>query len=119
MNEHSMNLNISIADDRSEQKSYRFSAKINDQEIGHVYCYLIKNDLHDAPYALVEDLAVSEAYRGKGVARMLMEALRSRANKEHCYKIIANSHEKRDAARALYLSLGYHAHATEFRLELP
>lgn len=118
MNERSVNLNISISEEQHGQNGYRFSAKKDGREIGHVYCYLITNDLHDVPYALVEDLAVNEAYRGKGVARMLMNALHDAARAAHCYKIIANSHEKRDAARALYLSLGYHAHATEFRIDL-
>ena len=111
-----MKLTISRA--AAARTSYRFSAVCAEKEIGHVYCYLIRNDLHETPYALVEDLAVDDTYRGKGVARMLMNALHSTAIENHCYKVIANSHEKRDAARALYLSLGYAAHATEFRLDL-
>lgn len=118
MDRISPDLDISITETELKHGCYRLSAQNGKQEIGHVYCYLIVNDLHPTPYALVEDLAVSEAYRGKGVARMLMGALQQRAKKEHCYKVVANSHEKRDAARALYLSLGYRPHATEFRLDL-
>ncbi len=113
-----MNSENSVTETRNEAGSYRLSIKNNDKEIAHVYCYLIENDLHEAPYALVEDLAVLEVARGKGLARMLMNSIVDIAKREGCYKIIANSHEKREEARALYLSLGYRAHATEFRLDL-
>jgi len=102
-------------------RSWRLSARISGsdkKELGHVYLYLIRNDGHDEPYGLVEDLAVSETARGQGIGRALMEGLHKFARKHHCYKIIANSHKKRKAARALYASLGYHSHGTEFRLDL-
>lgn len=113
-----MNSNISIIQRESSTGSIRLSAQEEGKEIGHAYLYLIQNDLHKTPYALVEDLGVNEVCRGKGVARMLMLELHRLAKESECYKIIANSHEKRDAAKALYTSLGYRTHATEFRLDL-
>lgn len=108
-------------------KSWRLSAGVEGdntgtlyrkKEVGHVYLYLIRSDLHEESYGLVEDLAVNEAARGKGIGRMLMESLEKLARKHHCYKIIANSNPKRKAARALYASLGYRSYGTEFRLDL-
>ena len=103
---------------KPRRECFRISAREGKDELGHVFLYLIWNDLHEHPYALVEDLGVHEMARHKGIGRMLMEAPRTIAMDRHCYKIIANSHEKRTAARTLYLSMGYRAHATEFRLDL-
>ncbi len=98
--------------------SIRFSAKDGKNEVGHVYLYLIWNDAHKKPYGFVEDLAVNEEARGRGIARALMDKLEAKAKRERCYKLIANSNPTRKAARALYLSLGYRSHGTEFRLDL-
>ena len=86
--------------------------------IGEVYVYIVGSERQGRSYAYIDDLKVSENARGMGVARMLMERAHEIAIRESCYKVVANSHQKRVAARALYASLGYCAHGTEFRLDL-
>ena len=60
-------------------------------------------------YALVEDLFVEEAYRRRGAARALMEALERLARAEGMPGVILDTgvDEYFAAARALYASLGY------------
>ena len=60
-------------------------------------------------YALVEDLYVAEAYRRRGAARALMEALERVAHEEGMPGVILDTgvDEYFAAARALYASLGY------------
>ena len=60
-------------------------------------------------YALVEDLFVEEAYRRRGAARALMEALERVARAERMPGVILDTgvDEYFAAARALYTSLGY------------
>ena len=49
-----------------EAKGIRISIMDNDFEVGRAYIYLMHNDLHDRPFALMEDVYVDESYRGKG-----------------------------------------------------
>ncbi len=60
-------------------------------------------------YALVEDLFVEEAYRRRGAARSLMEALERVARVEGMPGVILDTgmDEYFAAARALYAALGY------------
>lgn len=53
------------------------------------YCYL--EDLFTAPHA-----------RGKGVARALIEAVRSQAMADHCSRLYWHTHENNKVAQALY-----------------
>lgn len=87
--------------------------------VGYVYVYIIGDPVRQGKwYALIDDLFVEEAGRGKGYGRRLMVAAEELARKQKCYKIVANSHRKRKAARVLYASLGYVPHGREFRLDL-
>ena len=87
--------------------------------VGTVYVYIIGTEDQGRYYAYIDDLKVDEAMRGQGISRQLMERAHEIAKLEKCYKVIANSHRKRKAARALYASLGYVPHGREFRLDLP
>lgn len=99
--------------------SRRITLTEGETEVGHVYVYVIGDPvLQGKWYLLIDDLFVSEAGRGKGYGRALMVAAEEFARKQKCYKIVANSHRKRKAARALYASLGYKPHGREFRRDL-
>lgn len=65
--------------------------------------------LESRGYALVEDLYVEEAYRRRGAARALMEALEKVARDANVPGVILDTGVDEDfaAARALYASLGY------------
>lgn len=101
---------------------YRITAETGGKEVGHVYAYIIGDLAHDKSrkkyYCYVHDLRVDEEARGKGIGRKLMRALNALAKKKHCYKIVANSHRKRKAARALYMGMGFLPHGREFRFDL-
>ncbi len=60
-------------------------------------------------YALVSDLHVMEAHRGKGIGRALMEALHdhARAAGEHGVALDTGVDDSFAVARALYRSMGY------------
>jgi GNAT superfamily N-acetyltransferase len=99
-----------------------FATKLNilneGEEIARISIIYIKNDLHEEPYALIEDLYVEEFYRGKGYARKLFEAAIEEAKKANCYKIIATSRYSRDKVHDFYLRLGFEDYGKEFRLNL-
>jgi len=98
---------------------YRLS--LNDdqgREAARVRLYMIENDLHDRPYAFVEDLFVDPSQRGRGLGNILMFRLMQLARTLCCYKIVANCKDERPEAQALYDKLGFKRHGVEFRLDL-
>ncbi|OGZ07253.1 MAG: hypothetical protein A3D65_01840 [Candidatus Lloydbacteria bacterium RIFCSPHIGHO2_02_FULL_50_13] len=100
---------------------YRIAAEQNGECVGYVFAYLIGDPIHQDQkkrYLYIDDLRVSESMRGKGFGRKLMEDAVALAKKERCYKVVANSHRKLKAARALYAEMGFVPHGREFRLDL-
>ena len=45
------------------------------QEIGHAYLYILNNDLHQQPFAFIEDIEIKEAYQGSGHGKLLLEEI--------------------------------------------
>jgi GNAT superfamily N-acetyltransferase len=88
------------------------------KELGHVYLYLMYNDLREEPFAFVEDLFVDEEVRGKGIGKKLMNELIKIAKEEKCYKIIANSRESRNQVHKFYKKMGFLDYGKEFRMNL-
>ena len=91
-----------------------------DQNIckGHIYLYIINNDLHTQPYALIEDLYVEPDYAGEGIGTKLLNTAISSARKEGCYKIIANSRLSRERIHTWYTKIGFVEYGKEFRMDL-
>ncbi len=56
---------------------------------------------------MVEDVVVSEAYRGQGIGRKLMEKLIAEGKRLHLSEILLFSGHHRKPAIALYKSLGF------------
>lgn len=73
-------------------------------------CALKKMD--DKIYELVK-LAVDEAYKGRGIGRMLVEECIKRARKLRAHKIILETNSNLVAAISLYKNLGFTAVAPE------
>lgn len=88
------------------------------KEIGHAYLYLIKNDLHDKPYGLLEDLFVEEEYRGQNIGSELAQAVIVEAKKNDCYKLLAQSRYGREKVHKFYKKLGFQDYGKNFRLDL-
>ena len=110
-----------MANIQEKQISYsgkRLTIEQDGKGIGRISVVFVKNDLHDEPYALIEDLFVDETYRGKGYARELFEKAIEVAKGEGSYKIIANSRYTREKVHAFYLRLGFSDYGKEFRLDL-
>lgn len=96
----------------------RFSAKNNEgKEVGHVYLFIMYNDLHEKPFGFVEDLFVEKGFRGLNKGKNLMKALITKAEELGCYKLIANSRTKRTDVHQLYKKIGFEKHGFEFRME--
>ena len=76
------------------------------------------NDLHDQPFALMEDVYVDETYRGKGIGSEIVRKVIESAREANCYKLIATSRVSRPKVHELYQQLGFTKHGVEFRIDL-
>lgn len=109
---------MELKSQENQSKAIRFSVEDAGQEVGRIFLYLIKNNLHEAPYGLFEDLFVAESHRNQGVGKQLITALIAEAKKQGCYKIVACSRYSRPEIHAWYERLGFVDYGKEFRIDL-
>ncbi len=105
--------------ERQEQpaRGLRFSVRRDGGEVARAYLYVMTNDLHEAPFGLMEDVYVAEAARGSGLGTTLVNQVIAAAREAGCYKLIATSRASRPKVHALYERLGFTSHGVEFRLD--
>ncbi len=101
-----------------ETKGIKIFVEENGVEVGRCFLYLIKNELHSEPYALLEDVFVNENYRGMGIGTKLVSKAIELARKLGCYKIIATSRFERKEVHEWYEKLGFVKYGYEFRMDL-
>ena len=106
-----------VKESRQQATAIRFSEEEGGVEIGRAWLYIIHNDLHPEPYGFLEDVFVRESARKSGIATRLVNAVKERCKKEHCYKLVATSRHGRDKVHKLYLDLGFRPHGHEFRID--
>jgi GNAT superfamily N-acetyltransferase len=86
---------------------YRITINEDKKEIGHVYIYIIGDiSKQGKKYALLDHMAVDDAYRDKGYG------------KENCYKIVLYSRKENHNAHAFYIKRGFVFWGFEFRKSL-
>ncbi len=96
---------------------YKFEYKVDGKTVGRAYLFIIKNDLHQKPYGLLEDVFVEENYRGQGIGKKLVNSVILKAKELGCYKLIATSRLEREYVHKLYESLGLQKWGYEFRID--
>jgi len=106
-----------ISKEKIESSAIRLNIKEGDKEIGRAFLYLIKNDLNERPYGLLEDVYILEEYRGQGYGTKLISEVLETAKQENCYKLLATSRYARPKVHKLYEGLGFVDHGKEFRLD--
>jgi len=98
-------------------KGIRFSVSGKDGEVARAYLYMMTNDLHEAPFGLLEDVYVDESQRGSGVGSALVKEVVAAARQAGCDKLIATSRTSRPKVHELYERLGFARHGVEFRID--
>lgn len=109
---------MSIQKQEIKTEAVKFEAIDDDKVMGRAYLYLIKNDLHDKPYGLLEDLFVEENYRKHGIGGQLVRAVIEEAKKLGCYKLVGTSRNSRAEVHEFYKKLGFEEYGKEFRITL-
>ena len=99
-------------------RGIRFSIVNADGEVARAYLYVMTNDLHEAPFGLLEDFFVAESERGGGLGTALVNEVIAAAREAGCYKLVATSRASRPKVHELYERLGFASYGLEFRMNL-
>jgi len=59
------------------------------------------------PFGVIENIVVTEAMRGRGIARLLLEYIEQLAVEHHCTKLMLLSGTAREAAHAFFRRNGF------------
>jgi GNAT superfamily N-acetyltransferase len=87
------------------------------QVVGTIALLIVPNLSHNAtPYAIAENLIVTQKYRRQGIARQLLEYCIARAKESACHRIELCSDRRREEAHKLYRSVGFEPSAYGFRI---
>ena len=100
--------------------SYRIFVAIVDEEIAGTYELLIMDNLakRGRKSGIVEDVAVSPRFQGRGIGRAMMLHAREQCRQAGCYKFVLSSGLKRAAAHDFYDAVGFERHGFSFKAEL-
>lgn len=105
-----------FADICADPRHELFVLEDQGEVVGTVVLLIVPNLSHSAtPWALVENLVVSEKYRRRGFGRMLLEHVVAHARDKGCHRVELMSDKRRGEAHELYGSLGFEALAYGFR----
>jgi predicted N-acetyltransferase YhbS len=106
-----------FAEIRSDPRQRLLVAEQQGEVVGTILLLVIPNLSHNAtPWALLENLIVTERYRGRGLGRMLLEHAVGLADNSGCHMVELCSDSRRKKAHILYNSMGFEAQAHCLRL---
>lgn len=111
-----MAVDINILSSQAQGKKILLSE--GKKEVGRTYLYVLFNDIHEKPFALIEDVYVEKVYRGQGWGSRLVKEAISEAKKRECYKIIMTSRSSNSSIHQWYSKMGFVEHGKEFRMDL-
>lgn len=100
-----------------QSQAIKFFVADKGKIVGRAYLYLIRNDLYEKPYGLLEDVFVEDEYRGKGVGNQLLKAVIAEAKDRNCPKLIGTSRYSRPHIHKWYEKLGFKDCGKEFRMD--
>ena len=101
----------------SDISGIRIAIEEDGKEVGRVRLYILKNDVHEAPFGFLEYVIVDEAYKGKGIGTVLVKEVIKMAKEKGCYKIICASRFGKEDIHTWYEKLGFKKHGVEFRMD--
>ena len=92
-----------------------YVAELGEAIVGTFALIIVDSVAHSGrPFAIVEDVVVSQKYQGQGIGKGMMEFAMHRCKEFGCYKLALSSHLKRPKAHSFYESLGFDKHGFSF-----
>lgn len=97
------------------KRSHAFSvlAFVDDQPAGLANCFELFSTFACQPLINVHDLAVTKAYRGRGIGRALLRKVEQTAAERGCCKLTLEVLEGNQRAKSLYKSFGFEPYELE------
>jgi len=92
---------------RAHPTTLIFLALDQDRPVGIVTCFVGFSTFAARPLVNIHDLHVTNGYRRRGVARLLLEAVEKKARELGCCKLTLEVQENNHAALALYRNVGF------------
>jgi len=108
---------MKIRQENVRAKGLKFTCRHEGKVVGRAFLYIMRNELHDRPFGLLEDVFVEPDQRGKGLATTLVQQVIAEAKKRGCYKLVATSRHERAKVHELYFKLGFKSRGIEFRID--
>ena len=111
----------SIFERMRQYPDYRIYVAECDGQLVGTFALLIMDNLGHlgARSGVVEDVAVSPAWRRRGIGGAMMRFAMERYQEAGCYKLALSSNLGREEAHAFYRSLAFERHGYSFRVESP
>ena len=99
-----------------EYPNYRiYVAELGEAIVGTFALIIVDSIAHSGkPFAVVEDVVVSQDCQGRRIGKRMMEFAMCRCKEFGCYKLTLSSHLKRQKAHSFYESLGFEKHGFSF-----
>ena len=93
-------------------------AESEGEVVGTLVLAILPNLAHGgAPYAIVENVVVDGAQRGRGVGASLMREAMDRARTAGAYKLVLSANAVREPAHEFYRSLGFEQTHAGFEID--
>jgi len=90
-----------------EPNSHILLAKLENDVVGFLNLTTRTTILHSAPSALIDELVVAKACRGRGIGKVLMEAATDKCRDLGCCEVEVSTEMTNEKARAFYRSCGF------------
>ena len=96
-----------------------YVAELDGNIVGTFALAIMDNMAHmGAKSGLIEDVAVSDSFQGKGIGTQMMKYAVEICKENACYKVCLSSNIKREMAHKFYRKLGFKIHGYSFLTEL-
>lgn len=82
-------------------------ARINQSFVGMVVSFVNFSTFNAKPFVNIHDVIVEQEFRGRGIARMMLEYVIEMAEMKNCCKVTLEVREDNTVAKGLYDSLGF------------
>src|SRR5260370_25533753 len=92
---------------RAHPACYIFLAYRGDTPIGISVCFLGFSTFNARPLINIHDIFVEASERGKGIGRMLLERIETKACELNCCRLTLEVREDNQPARTLYRKVGF------------
>ncbi len=94
-----------------------FGAYLNDEIVGScTFHFCVNFSWSGRPFALIENVIVSDRYRRQGIGQLLLEAARERAREMDCYKVSLMTGTTRAEVHAFYRKAGFEPSKTGYQI---